>query len=157
MNLQTFEFRSPLRTEDYRPLLESVAKVADLACFVISGGVERYNPSASTVIADLTKDLVRIERDIDAWPGTLRLPGGGSDRYVFELNQRVITILSRAATSLYAWHNRDLPDDLHFLRSDGSVVLGSIGHEHDAWLELTASEHKAWIASGYLSIQKPTI
>jgi hypothetical protein len=32
-----------------------------------------------------------------------------------------------------------LPEDLGFLRADGSILLASISHEHDAWLELAAS------------------
>lgn len=50
----------------------------------------------------------------------------------------------RYGYSLFDWHNRELPEDLHFMRSDGSLVLGSIAHESYAWAELSAPERVAW-------------
>lgn len=51
-------------------------------------------------------------------------------------------MLGKVAKGLYDWTAPELPDDLALLRSDGSAWLASIGHERDAWLELTQTEWK---------------
>ncbi|WP_157181531.1 hypothetical protein [Actinopolymorpha alba] len=48
--------------------------------------------------------------------------------------------LLTATDDLFKWVNPDLPEDLHFLRVDGSTVLGSVAQEEEAWLELDEVE-----------------
>ena len=144
MSTKVFEFLEPLQPSDYPGLLHAIAEFADIACFVISDGVDHYSPAARAVIDRLEPDLVRVERDIDAWPGTIRLPGGGSDRYLYSLNAEVIAALAETASSIFEWHHRALPDDLHFLRANGTVFFASIGHEDDAWLEMALGEANQW-------------
>jgi hypothetical protein len=55
----------------------------------------------------------------------------------------VKSAMEELTVGLFDWENPDLPDDPHFLRADGSVWLGSIIHERDAWLELTGEEFVA--------------
>lgn len=56
------------------------------------------------------------------------------------LSAVVTDVLADAATSLYAWRQPELPEDLAFLRADGSVVLATIAHERDAFMELAPHE-----------------
>ena len=43
-------------------------------------------------------------------------------------------------TSLWDWVNGDFPDDLHFLREDGTTVFGSTWCDEYAWLEVDNDE-----------------
>jgi hypothetical protein len=41
---------------------------------------------------------------------------------------------------LYDFQAPKLPEDLAVYRTDGSVLLGSVAHEHMGWMNLTADE-----------------
>jgi hypothetical protein len=47
---------------------------------------------------------------------------------------------SARADQLYAWLHPFLPEDPAFYREDGSVLFGSVTHEHDAFFFLTENE-----------------
>ncbi|WP_344234779.1 hypothetical protein [Kribbella hippodromi] len=64
------------------------------------------------------------------------------ERFLFRLDAESLEVLVSSASSLYDWVNPMLPEDLHFLRSDGSVVLGTVAQEDDAWLQLTPAEYE---------------
>ncbi len=61
-------------------------------------------------------------------------------------------MLLSAATSFFEWHNLRLPEDLHFLRSDFSLVLGCVALEEYAWMELSTVEFERWNEFGEFSI-----
>ncbi len=68
---------------------------------------------------------------------------GTEDRYLFRLDDASLDVLMSSAESLFDWVWPRLPEDLHFLRADGSTVLGTVAQADDAWLELTAVEYGA--------------
>jgi len=75
------------------------------------------------------------------WPGT-RLIGGRSARvYHIPVTFESIGFVSNAVNSLYAWLAPALPEDLCFLRDDGTEILASISHEKDAYLRLSNDEY----------------
>ena len=49
-------------------------------------------------------------------------------------------LLLSAAKGLYDFQPPKLPEDLAIYRSDGSVLLGSVAHEHLGWMNLTVEE-----------------
>jgi hypothetical protein len=61
----------------------------------------------------------------------------------FAMNMAVQDELIGASDGLYGWQQPALPEDLALLRDDGTVILGSICHEHDAYLELSDEEYEA--------------
>jgi hypothetical protein len=65
------------------------------------------------------------------------------DRYLFRLDAVSLDVLASSAESLFDWVWPRLPEDLHFVRTDGTTVLGTIAQEDDAWLVLTAAEYDA--------------
>lgn len=153
MIVESYEFSEPLRSDNYVELLSQLELFSDTACFVVSEGISRYGPRTAELIDLMASDLLEIESDIDAWPGTICLPGGGSDRYLYTLNAHVLAVLAGAASSVFDWHHRALPDDLHFLRADKTVVFASIGHEEQAWVELTPDELRRWGALGKFALE----
>lgn len=81
------------------------------------------------------------------WPGT-KLSGHTASVYRYNLSGSFVSLLKMSARGLFDWNamknvSSELPEDLAIYRSDGSVLLGSIAHECDAWLELTAEEYRA--------------
>jgi hypothetical protein len=81
-------------------------------------------------MADLTPYLVGSD-ETQEWPGTRLVGGGTSVRYTYRLCPE-LEVLTSAASDLFEWVNPALPEDLHFLREDGSTALGNIAQEDDA-------------------------
>jgi hypothetical protein len=88
------------------------------------------------------KPYLAEEKRTASWPGT-KLLGREATMYRYAVNDEVVGELTAAASGLFAWRQPMLPEDIAFLRQDGSVVLASICHEHDAFLEITDEEHRS--------------
>jgi len=58
------------------------------------------------------------------------------------LTEPVLAEIIAASDGLYGWQQPVLPEDLALLRHDGTAVLGSVAHEHDAYLEMTDNEYE---------------
>ena len=56
------------------------------------------------------------------------------------MNTSSLAVVCDRASSLGDWINPALPEDLHFMRGDGSVVPDTVAQENDYWLELSAYE-----------------
>jgi len=94
------------------------------------------------VLQALSPHLLGVEQ-ARVWPGT-ELSDSLATRHLFHLDERSLGILGDSAAGLFEWVNPGLPEDLHFLRLDGSTVLGSVAQEEDAWLELSDEELAGW-------------
>lgn len=88
-------------------------------------------------LASIAQDLEERSR-LSAWPGTVLL-GGEATCSTYRTSPRSVAFLKEVVNSLYSW-TTPLPEDLHFVRTDGTVFLGTISHEADAFLELDDSE-----------------
>ena len=75
------------------------------------------------------------------WPGT-RISPRITTVFRFHITPDLIAYLETNADGLYDWQQPERLEDLCFLRADGSVVLATIAHEKDAWLELNSKEHE---------------
>jgi len=73
------------------------------------------------------------------WPGT-RLLRHNARVIKLPATEEVVGVLLELADSLYSWRHPDLPEDVFFLRADGSPLMGSIAHEADAFLEISPDE-----------------
>jgi hypothetical protein len=143
-----YEFNDLSELEDYSGLLEQIGRFASVAGFVIDGESSRYSSLAHAVIHEVEGEFVTIETDLDHWPGTTKIVQSDATRYLFHLTPATSRILTHSARSLFEWKNPRLPEDLHFMRADRSVVLGNVAHENYAWLELSAEELELWAAQG---------
>lgn len=99
-----------------------------------------YPPNAVGVLERLDPYMIDT-KDVDRWPGTRMARGYVEQLRLYRYDGAVKEILVSVARSLYEWQNPGLPDDLHLLRQDESVWLGSIAHEGEAWLELSPAEY----------------
>ncbi len=91
-----------------------------------------FEPTAEEIAVALKSALIKEDRT-DEWPGTKLLGHMATVRH-YQITDRTVAILDRAP-GLYAWQAPVLPEDLIFYEGDGSVWLGSIAHEKDAWFE----------------------
>jgi hypothetical protein len=74
------------------------------------------------------------------WPGTV-LHAHDATVHWYQVTAGLERAMKELASRLYAWaHPGGAPEDPCFFRADGQVVLGTIAHEHDAYLMLTEPE-----------------
>jgi hypothetical protein len=138
-----YEFKQAPTGEVYEDLLRTAAVFASLFGFIVRSPLVRLQASGRDVMESLAGFLQR-EEEVDTWPGTHLIGSRTSTRYVYSLTPASLDILLRASSSLYSWVNPGLPEDLHFLRQDGSTALGSVAQEKGVWLELTDAERSKW-------------
>jgi hypothetical protein len=79
-------------------------------------------------------------RTVSEWPGTRLRFGGSATLFEYKMNAGLVASLISIASGLYDWLQPKLPEDLGFLRADRTTWLASISHEHDAYIELSATE-----------------
>ena len=73
------------------------------------------------------------------WPGTILL-SGTARVVVVSVCGPVMAVVSQQTDQLFGWRQPQLPEDLSFLRSDGSPLFVMISHENDAYFELDETE-----------------
>jgi hypothetical protein len=127
----------------YAALVEAAGEACPTALLVTR---PRMGSSAELldVLARLEPHLVRRE-ERNEWPGT-RLIDGTATVHEYRVGGDVLSILRSSVKGLYLWRQPARPEDLCFLRADGTTWLGSIAHERDAWLELDEAEAAALVA-----------
>ena len=133
----TYTFTSEPRGDVYRALVEVAAGFCSSALLVVRDGLG-LSEAASQILEKLGPHLESKGRE-SAWPGT-ELLGHEATVYRFKLAPEARWGLATAAAGLFDWRQPDRPEDLCLLRSDGSAWLGSIAHERDAFLSLSAEE-----------------
>jgi hypothetical protein len=120
-------------------LIRAVAPYATVVGMVVRSDKVRLSAKARLILDSLEPFLVDASQT-DTWPGTKLLAGRTSKVYHYRLAPHVLEILLSQSSSLYEWVNPAMPEDLHFLRDDGSPVLGNVAQEEDSWLELDEDE-----------------
>ena len=105
------------------------------------------------LLEDLAPHFNSIE-NVGMWPGSELSFGATRPRYLYYANDLSISAILAASDDFLDWDGVDLPDDLHFLRSDGSTVLGSTACEGYVWLELSKTQYAEWLAMNNTSIER---
>lgn len=144
MRKKVYNLKSNIADDTYRKVIEHSLKQCDTFLLVVQNPRWFVN-SAWHILGNLEPFLIR-KKIATQWPGTILFNKKVSaDVYSFRLTFESATILRESATSLFAWIRPKLPEDLTFLRSDGSVWLATIAHEKDGYMELTLEEFDALI------------
>ena len=141
--METLNFVGDLSTEDFRAILRHSLDICALGLFV-----ERQGLPASEherLFRRRCAPYVVEVREQSEWPGT-RLFDSVATVVYFDLNDKVVELLTSDKGSVFDWRWPDMPEDLCLLRMDGSVWFGSISHEHDAWLNVTPLEKEDLLA-----------
>lgn len=141
--MHTINLPSKCKGIQYVGLLHFVAERSS-EFYLIDPG--RIAANGQSPVASLQSYLIR-QRNVDEWPGTRLGDGTGRDalRSDFAVSVQSLEALLRVKVDLYGWSGDTrppLPEDLGFVRADGTVVLATISHERDAWLELKENDVK---------------
>lgn len=121
----------------YRDLLEHALALASSATLTLQFKQEESSPGRR-LKSDLAAVVDLEVESVDRWPGT-RLHGGQANIWRFTYSAPSAACLLRHSDSLYDWIP-PLPEDLALYRPGGSVLMGTISHEADAFLCLTERE-----------------
>jgi hypothetical protein len=154
MSIRLFDVIEEPRGRVLRDLLGALSHHATSATLVLRDDLE-LSELGRSFLARTALNLVERKRT-SSWPGTTLLDEEASV-LCFSLRDDVLDEFCRASEGLYGWQQPALPEDLALLRADGTVILGSVAHEHDAFLELSDEEFKMVAAAvpGLLQIVRP--
>lgn len=121
----------------YSRLVTALARMSHLVGVVIRPEL-KLSEKGERTLAKL-RELAVDESEATEWPGT-RLLRGKATIVRLPATAEVVEVLREASRGLYSWSHPNLPEDLFFLGEDGSVLLGSIAHEKDAFMTLSDGE-----------------
>jgi hypothetical protein len=124
--------------ETYCRLIRHLSSYCNEFLLVIRSSVNAY-PSTIEGLEKFRDFLLRRSEEAK-WPGT-ELLDGTATVYRFRLSPEALDHLSSLAEGLYSWKQPELPEDLCFIRFDGSPCLVSIAHEKDGYLLLSDEEY----------------
>lgn len=124
----------------YSELLSGLAEISVRFGFVVRSPKIVLSDDGLQVMARLAPFCCESEAT-QRWPGTQLVGRRIAMRYCYLLDADALAVLSESASSLFDWVNPALPEDLHFLREDGSPVLSTVAQEEEAWLELDDEEY----------------
>jgi len=134
----SFTLLAPTYGPGYAALLRALSKL----CTHCSLTVRDFDRTNGKVLSFLEKvRSYEVNRaSVQEWPGT-RLSGDQTaDLYMYKVTDDLLDIMTRDIPSLFSWITPDLPEDPCFYRMDGRVVLGTISHDMDWFLEVSDSE-----------------
>jgi hypothetical protein len=130
-----------LTCEPTGPLYRHLVRVAVLetasAYVVLRDG--KITPSVQNALEQLSIDELG-RKNVREWPGTTLLGRDSATLVDYRCTRTLANGLTSLADRLYDWLGPSLPEDLGFVRSDGSVWMASISHERCAFLWLSSQE-----------------
>jgi hypothetical protein len=134
----TYNLISPTEGPYYRRLLDELGKLAAYCSLT----VRDFDRSNHTILSFL--DRVKIyEKDaasVTEWPGTRLWGNQTADLYRYKMTPDFIRILQDETSSIFSWITPNLPEDLCLYRADDSVLLATISHESDCFLNIEPDE-----------------
>jgi len=132
------------RGDLYRRILDLASQDATTAYAVLRPTV----PLDATAVAALgrLKEHEIGRREVGEWPGTRLLFGATATLVEFRMTAELSSVLASLASGLYEWMQPRLPEDLGFLRDDGSTWLASISHERDGYFEMSMTEERSLLS-----------
>jgi hypothetical protein len=86
-------------------------------------------------------------RDAGAWPGSQLGLGKLARLATYRFDADVTATILNYSNSIADWGYPFLPDDPHWLRADGTLVIGTTVHEDRLWAEVTPSEGAALLSA----------
>jgi hypothetical protein len=140
MTRQTYDLVDEPTGSAYRGLLRTALRYCSE--FGLTHQRDAKSLGVERVLRALEPYLISATRS-RSWPGNEMAPGYTAEVFRYRLVPDAVAFLESAVQGLYGWTQLDRPEDLHILRADGSVWLGSIAHERDGWLTLTMEELSA--------------
>jgi hypothetical protein len=104
-------------------------------------------PRAETLeLLAALNDKALGRQETRSWPGA-DVPEWAPASVVctFSYDMDVADVLFEHCPNLFGWQDCRLPCDFHLRAADGSVLLGSLTAEDDAWVEFSRSEWRVLV------------
>lgn len=101
---------------------------------------QSLNAHGSAVLEQLKPFLVS-KSESSQWPGT-ELYDHTATVCTYRFDSACSSVLEKVAASLLSWLQPDLPEDLCLLRAGGEPFLVTIGHENDAYFNMTEKDKR---------------
>lgn len=139
MKRKIYDLIAEPKGEIYRILLKETGPLSQRIWLVMREGLG-LDSKGQKVLQRLTPYQIRIF-EASEWPGTTLL-NSVAKIHEYEFCNEALEVITEATHSLYGWKQPDLPEDIAFLRADGSTVLATIAHEKDAFMELSDEEYR---------------
>jgi hypothetical protein len=127
-----------------RQLLTWALGVATQLGLVVHSRSVKLSPSAVAFLGEMNPYLAAT-KEVGQWPGTQLIGDRRGILRLYRFGPASVEIFVSAADRLFTWVNPLLPEDPHLLRADGSVVLGTVTQEEDAWMELSNDEFETLV------------
>lgn len=137
MTREHFAVEQPISGDTYQTLL-SIALQTCAEFMLVVRHETMLDASGQEVLHSLAP-YIRDSRENDSWPGT-RLFDQTAVVNRYSLSYGSYEILAKATDDLAEWVQPALPEDLCFLREDGSVWFSSVTHEHDYLFDTARGE-----------------
>ena len=133
----------------YERLIETTLRYASFFTLTVQPD-KALDSNGQDVLTQLQTDAMPMplieEADRDYWHVSR----------AFELNPRSAELLTRSASSLYAWLQPRLPEDLQFFREDKHSLLVTVSYDEESLLTLFEDERDAFVSgdSGLVVIKE---
>lgn len=137
--LREYAVWSEPRGPAFEALLNYCASMAGHCCLVDKFPRSKNGRDARARFFESAKPHLIGVDDVDRWPGSGLLKGT-VPLWNYRLEAGLLGLLLSRSKGLYDFQAPRLPEDMAVYRPDGSLLLGSVAHEHMAWMNLTADE-----------------
>jgi hypothetical protein len=123
----------------YRVLLRRLSTISEEFRLVIEDWHQRSE--GTIALQQKLSDHLIGEAMVTEWPGTQLLNGKVAQLFRYRSNELSVAPLLETTNGFGDWGGL-LPEDLHFVRGDGSPLLASTTSEAYVWLQLTLGEQR---------------
>jgi hypothetical protein len=123
--------------ETYSKVVERVLRHARF-CSLVVRSTSHLSENGRLFLKTAEPSLAE-KLEVNEWPGT-KLVEGTASLYRFSVTPSFAALFSASSENLGAWVQPELPEDPAFYRGDGTLIMGSVSHEGDAFLELRDEE-----------------
>jgi len=136
---QTYDIETEPRRDMLTSLLAFCGARSTTALLIVREK-DWLTDAARRVLSELEPHLLSKTESAE-WPGT-RLFAGSATVLRYLVTPIFVSLLQSQTEGLYQWQQPERPEDLCFLRQDGTPLLVTITHESDAYLELEEDEYR---------------
>lgn len=139
---QTFHVTSELRGKLLEDVLGVLSRYSSSMLLVVRDELGLDETGVSLLLK--LQPCLQEEKRTSTWPGTVILDEQAT-AYRYAMNDFVLGEIVSSVSGLYDFQQPAFPEDLSFFREDGTAILSSVSHEHDAYLDLSDEEYKVII------------
>jgi hypothetical protein len=133
--MKMYNFERKVESEIYFKILNYALMTESKMVFI-----EFAFTALTTQFKELISPFIIKQEQVKKWPGSILHAEGKIIMYVLDINPQLIKQIGLLIPSLWGWSYPNYPEDLSFLRKDGTPWFISTTHEDDAYMILEEGE-----------------